>query len=195
MEHSNNVACISLKTLLTVFFIRFQWFGRLCENSLVWTRQHCLPIVWLVTVLNFLTYIGQKKNNFEKNFELKWRAFWIWFITNHFLWVHSTLTSFWDNLSAKSIRALTPLSFDSTLTSIIGKQPLWLSIFCSVWNLTLLLFFNFLLCLTAYHKVCMDFFRRKLIFMELTGMGQFHVIRMHKMLSLLMSPLLTQLMR
>ena len=96
---------------------------------------------------------------------------------------------------SKMNQALTPLSLDSTLTSIIGKQPLWLSIFCSVWNLTLLLFFNFLLCLTAYHKVCMDFFRRKLIFMELTGMGQFHVIRMHKMLSLLMSPLLTQLMR
>ena len=31
--------------------------------------------------------------------------------------------------------------------------------------------------------------------MELTGMGQFHVIRMDKMLSLLMSPLLVQLMR
>ena len=39
----------------------------------------------------------------------------------------------------------------------------------------------------------MDFFRRKLIFMELTGMGQFHVIWMHKMLSLLMSPLLSPL--
>ena len=30
--------------------------------------------------------------------------------------------------------------------------------------------------------------------MELTGMGQIHVIRMHKMLALLMSPLLAQLM-
>ena len=29
--------------------------------------------------------------------------------------------------------------------------------------------------------------------MELTGMGQFHVIWMHKMLSLLMSPLLSPL--
>ena len=87
---------------------------------------------------------------------------------------------------SKINQVLTPLSFDSALTSRVGKQPLTLA-------------FNFLLCLkkklTAYHKVCMDFFRRKLIFMELTGMGQFHVIRMHKMLSLLMSPLLTQLMR
>ena len=87
---------------------------------------------------------------------------------------------------SKINQVLTPLSFDSALTSRVGKQPLTLA-------------FNFLLCLkkklTAYHKVCMDFFRRKLIFMELTGMGQFHVIRMHKMLSLLMSPLVTQLMR
>ena len=136
-----------------------------------------------------MTHIGQQKNNFEKNFEMKSRAFWIWFITNHFQCNISSLGTFdpyviLTQFVSKINQALRPLPFDS-FDSIVEKQPLWLSIFCSVWKTKL----------TAYRKVCMDFFTRKLIFMELTGMGQFHVIRMHKMLSLLMSPLLTQLMR
>ena len=76
---------------------------------------------------------------------------------------------------SKISQALTPLSFDSPLTFIVDKQPLWLLTFFGSWRKTL----------TACCKVCMEFFRRKLIFMELTGMGQFHVIRMDKMLSLL----------
>ena len=137
-----------------------------------------------------MTHIGQQKNNFEKNFEMKSRAFWIWFITNHFQCNISSLGTFdpyiiRTQFVSKISQALTPLSFDSALTFVVDKQPLWLSIFCSLKKKRL----------TAYRKVCMEFFRRKLIFMELTEMGQFHVIRMHKMLSLLMSPLVTQLMR
>ena len=137
-----------------------------------------------------MTDIGQQKNNFKKNFEMKSRAFWICFITNHFQCNIFSLGTFdpyviLTQFVRKINQALTPLSFDSALTSIVEKQPLWLSIFCSVWKTKL----------TSYRKVCMDFFRRKLIFMELTGMGQFHVIRMHKMRSLLMSSLLAQLMR
>ena len=167
----------------------FSKFGRLCENSLVWTRQHCLPIVWLVNFLNFLTHIGQQENNFKKNCEMKSRAFWIWFRTNHFQCNISSLGTFdlyviLTQFVSKINHASTPLSFDSALSSIVDKQPIWLSFFCSVWKKML----------TAL-KVCMDFFRGKLIFMKLTGMNQFHVIKMHIMLSLLMSPLLAQLMR
>ena len=131
-----------------------------------------------------------KKNNFKMNFEMNSTTFWIWFIANHFQCNISSLGTFdpyviLTQCVSKINQVLTPLSFDSAITSRVNKQPPWLSNFCSVWKKKL----------TAYRKVCMEIFRRKLIFMELTRMGQFHVIRMHMFLSLLMSPLLTQLMR
>ena len=146
---------------------------------------HCLTSYFL----KFFDSHWSTKNNFKKNCEKKSRAFWIWFRTNHVQCNISSLGTFdlyviLTQFVSRINQALTTLSFDSALTSIVDKQPLWLSIFYCLKKR-----------LAAYRKVCMEFFRKNLIFMELNGMGQFHVIRMHKMLSLMMSPLLAQLMR
>ena len=105
------------------------------------------------------------KNNFKKNFEMKLRAFWIWFITNHFQCNISSLGTFdlyviLTQFISRINQALTPLSFDSALTFIVDKQPLWPPIFCSIWKKN-----SWHKKLTVCRKVCIHFFTRKLIFM------------------------------
>ena len=117
----------------------FTQFGRLCENFLgvdmTALLTHCLTCQFL----DLLSHIGQQKNNFKKNFQKKSSAFWIWFLTNNFQWNISSLGAFdpyviMSQFGGKSNQVLKPLSFDSTRTFMVDKQPLWLSILCSVWK-------------------------------------------------------------
>ena len=135
MEHSNNVACIFLKNTFESFSntfsvnlvdcLKIPWYG---QDSIAFQLfdQLLFKNFWL-TLLN--------KKQFQKEFLDEVKGFWIWFIANHFQCNISSLGTFdlyviLTQFVSKINQALTTLSFDSALTSIVDKQPLWLSIFC-----------------------------------------------------------------
>ena len=135
MEHLDNVACIFLKNTFDSFSHTFSVNLVDCMK-IPWYGQDIIAYSLFDQLLfKFFDSYWSIKNNFKKSFQMKSRAFWICFITNHFQCNISSLGTFalyviLTQFVSKINQALTPLSFNSALTLLVDKQQLWLSIFC-----------------------------------------------------------------